>query len=103
MNLSDFLLARIAEDEAWTAGDGGWYLDVCQECAFGQQPQSPYSRARVLAECDAKRRIVAQLWNYAAYPDPESSDPSGTQAVWIIKTLAFPYAGHADYDPAWRP
>lgn len=59
--------------------------------------------ARVLVECEAGRRIVEQLWDYVAAPDPTSSDPSGTQALWIVKQLALPYAGHESYREEWKP
>ena len=40
--LTEFLLARIAEDEAWVLGDGGQNMDDCQECGFAnQQASSP--------------------------------------------------------------
>jgi hypothetical protein len=40
--LTEFLLARIAEDEAWVLGDGAQNMDDCQECGFAnQQASSP--------------------------------------------------------------
>lgn len=118
MDLSQFLLARIADDEAWLGAEA-FYLDSCQECAFGQQPHSPYSRARLAADCEAKRRIAGLHQPHV--PD-WSSDPPGCESCtnwddypfvvqhkgegWpclTFRILAAPYADHPDYDEAWRP
>ena len=67
--LTEFLLARIAEDEA-----------------------------RVLAECEARRRIV----------EIAKSSESGEVGWYLtfdlaLKAITLPYADHPDYDPTWRP
>jgi hypothetical protein len=60
-----------------------------------------WNPARVLAEVDAKRRIL----DWCARIDP----PYGLggilagQARRILRWLALPYAGHADYRPEWAP
>lgn len=46
--------------------------------------------ARVLAECEAKRRIMTM--DFERY---------GEQ-VELLYMLALPYAGHPDYEEAWR-
>lgn len=97
MTLTEFLLARIAEDEAWITGWGGEYLDECQECAFGQQPDSPYSRARVLVECEAKRRLILMLDGMLKH---EIGWDGIEEAVMVH--LALPYADHPDYQQEWR-
>jgi len=116
MELSQFLLARIAEDEAvaraatqsakwwdWPGRDGRREAKV-------RAHEDPYialnvtngdathiarhDPARVLAECDAKRRIVAMM------DDPHRD----TYEVYaVLRALALPYADHDDYDEAWRP
>jgi hypothetical protein len=50
--------------------------------------------ARVLAECEAKRRIVkfAEYWLGAT---------EGMEAEFVLGSLALPYADHPDYDEAW--
>lgn len=93
LNLTDFLLARIAEDEA-VAGDV--HLRWCstnEEANFN--PCDCGWPARVLAECEAKRRIVGEL------RDSETSkhDPLDV-AVYHLATV---YADHADYREEWRP
>ena len=123
MSLPDFLLARVAEDEAAAAtpehttvhGNGGyihdrtwfpWRLDAysCDERGGTLLQIDP---ARVLAECEAKRRIVARHGgeHFCAIDPPEG------EAWWdcfegdcpTMLTLALPYAGHPDYDESWRP
>lgn len=102
MTLTDFLLARIAEDEA-----------VARKTVVLADP------ARVLAECAAKRRIVAtweRRWDEAenAANNPnlsvgERNSMNGmfaSQATGLgeaIRLLALPYADHPDYNPDWRP
>lgn len=138
-DLTEFLLARIAEDETdarerpsqapiHTSGcyyyhhtlDAGWYCDCDDDGALSR---------RLLAECDAKRRIVE------LHEHPEGSCwemhrgvygpgwPSGSYAIegqsWAhpsleppevhpgpcetLQLLALPYADHPDYRPEWRP
>jgi hypothetical protein len=76
--------------------------------------------ARVLAECEAKRRIVEQYADYLssvkAYRSPRWADAMNEQdkqsaaqaearhrvAEDVVRLLALPYANHPDYDEAWR-
>jgi len=121
VTLTEFLLARIAEDEAvakvaavgvidnweswpesraaavWLvtkhgrasgvrkghhnmrAANAG--MDECEHIAR-------FDPARVLAECEAKRRIVGLI----SSPGPQA-----------LRLLALPYADHPDYLPEWKP
>jgi len=107
MALTEFLTARIAEDE--------------------ERARSPYLRTvyvgqtradvRELAECDAKRRIVTE---HATIDAGQWGDACGRCADWItpaagypeantvdapcatLRLLALPYADHPDYDQTWR-
>jgi hypothetical protein len=104
VTLLDFLLARFDEEKAageralvWSIPNGFAWIGATPEAAT----VLAYSGHRLLAECEARRRIVKQLWAYVARPDPASSDPSGMQALWIVKTLAQPYSGHKDFQPEW--
>jgi hypothetical protein len=54
--------------------------------------------ASVLADVDAKRRIVEQCQNTLDY-----EDYGYTLATETLRLLALPDAGHPDYDEAWRP
>lgn len=114
MSLTDFLLARIAEDEAVARTEdndqphrmicGAAMLDVGFACDC-EYPQ------RLLAECAAKRRIVAMAAESADFEDAMPirgyaraiHSPSIDVLVRVQQLLALPYADHPDYDDAWRP
>ena len=108
MNLTEFLLARIAEDDAaarvepdgYSTDGEQWHIAACgyrmlemgEPCCCGV-------RTRVLAECASKRRVVE------LHPDmlgwcqgcAHESHPCRT-----LLALAQPYANHPDFDPASR-
>jgi hypothetical protein len=132
VELVEFLLARVAEDEevarsarpqdgdpeypdydraSWHEARCGYSMgEYMTDCGCGVP-------ARVLAECDAKRRIVA--WHRLIDGLDTEDDPvrgcgnciaSGMEPPYLIagpcmtvRLLALPYAGHEDYDEAWRP
>ena len=113
MNIVDFLLARIAEDEkrarvheAHIHADGSIHGvsnpdEPCPDCFS----------ARGLAECEAKRRIVEThnqggarwtgfpradvLEHYCMHDQQASPCPT-------LCSLVAVYADHPDYDEAWR-
>lgn len=115
MTLAEFLLARIAEDEALAsaASPGPWHTNPEQDQVLavdditvadgfalsGRQMRATsnhiarHDPARVLAECEAKRLLVAEI-----LPTNPDYDPR-----YVQKVLALPYADHPDYDEAWRP
>ncbi|MDQ8040629.1 DUF6221 family protein [Cellulosimicrobium sp. XJ-DQ-B-000] len=127
MTLTDFLLARIAEDEttAQDAEPGPWTLDRehLPQAIIGadgdpviraakgdrdwtfQTSQVAYhvvrhDPERVLAECESKRRIIEHEEARPAKdyrPLPPDADTP------VLRLLALPYAHHPDYDKAWRP
>jgi len=104
MTLTEFLLARIAEDEEWVR-----HPDWCRAVADDQACDCD-GPARVLAECEAKRRIVERHGgtNWGAAPgDPYPMMCDECQdALWpcpTLRLLALPYADHPDYDEEWRP
>jgi len=57
--------------------------------------------ARVLAEVDAKRRILDLHKAMALNPDVHSD--AWTALGDVLHLLALPYADHPDYREAWRP
>ena len=96
MDLSEFLLARIAEDEgaALLIRDGDdWHApDECTVCDATRAARDKYGDpARVLAECEAKRRIVEH-----------EIDSTGLSDGYYARLLATPYADHPDYNPEWK-
>jgi hypothetical protein len=68
-----------------------------------------HDAARVLADVEAKRRIIAL--NDEATTDAQSSDylvagPArllGRAFEPVLRLLALPYAAHPDYRPEWAP
>lgn len=123
--LPEFLLARIAEDEAvaietrdshdpliWTPDDygdsGAWGMGgpVDGPSGYGSIVITP---ARVLAECEAKRRIVeihsadhecsAPGDGYAGVFAADGTMPS---ACVTMRALALPYADHEQFQEEWR-
>jgi hypothetical protein len=130
--LADFLLARIAEDEeaadgSLEYGEGRWkwvdpFTDVKQALvdergrtvlpsALGDVYPSVsvaehiarHDPARVLAEVEAKRQILADLTELQDW-DVKSEDVRGKIAGLLLAAhaLALPYADHPDFNPDWR-
>lgn len=140
MTLAEFLLARIAEDQMaaecasqpslsgiapWTCeptGDPGQSIvwngvgQAVASHAYHWQGQhvATWDPARVLIECEAKRRMVKRAAGLAEHYEP--SDPDQWEPLqyaaqesgenlgrWLLATIALPYAGHPDYREEWRP
>ena len=96
--LVEFLLARLAEDERIPKmlEARGW-LDDDPGGPYEQGADGPYvevSARRVLAEVEAKRRIVER------FVRGDTDDLWGPE---IGALLALPYADHPDYRQEWRP
>jgi hypothetical protein len=114
MELVEFLLARIADDEAHARNAFGEHNDVGPEWTEiwsgavelgGNQTDGPellltndsqvsrhierWDPARVLAECVSKRRLI-QLGEKDSYWDD------------VLRILAIPYTEHEDFNPDWR-
>lgn len=116
-DLVRFLLARIAEDQsAAQQPETAVYTFTGTRVATLAKKRS----ARVLAECEAKRRIVERHtpfhvttkndglnWDYRGCG--ECHTPEGVeegQTWWpcaTLRLLALPYADHPDYRDDWRP
>jgi hypothetical protein len=103
LTLAEFLLARIAEDEAWassTTPPPTWFVR-------GDGLRSPNYPARVLVECEAKRRIVENVTRCIQ----DAEDGPGSECLRYtaqivtptLYALALPYADHPDYREEWRP
>jgi hypothetical protein len=113
MTLTEFLLARIAEDEAtaqmvsrdsigYTIDTDGpietWWLSATRRGV----PIMQMDVTRALAECEAKRRIVASCEEGC---ECHASGTTMGQTDWdvtILRALALPYAGHPGYLQEWR-
>lgn len=133
MELVAFLRARLDEDQqaaqeaAEQVGDGQWEQrnvrivttadrdrdvaeDVIYECIEHIARHDP---ARVLAEVNAKRRIIDlhepdefERDRCKSCRRDESGWEGSVPAEWpcaTLRLLALPYADHADYREEWRP
>lgn len=131
-DLVDFLKARLDEDEQtaqnaaseqtnwtcelddgtdpFTAGTGyvdgiglhGMHSDGYVEASAAVHI-ARHDPARVLAEVDAKRRVLDE---HERVKDAEFPNFDGGYAAAlgdVLRLLALPYASHPDYRPEWRP
>lgn len=141
MTLTEFLLARIAEDErvareAEESGGGEWWspieiwshfrgegnrdlLEAISGANVATARDVPvhtpsvddlpdaehiarFSPLRILAECEAKRAIVARVQSYE-WDDDQRLQGAIDEAEYACRILAAVYADHSDYDQSWRP
>lgn len=115
LTLSEFLLARIAEvevDAEWVHSKVGCNWGLVE--IFGNSECTCGYPARVLAECEAKRRIVAE---HRRVPCGNSRHQNGEHCSvcsyddipreWhpcpTLRYLAAVYADHPDYRDEWKP
>jgi len=104
VTLTEFLLARIAEDQAVAtliqSAPPKWTMTVYPH--DGEKipvAAGPFDPARVLAECAVKRSVLELL--IADSGDSRNAVRRGW-AVEIFHQYAAVYADHPDFDPAWR-
>ena len=98
MTLTDFLRARMAEDAAvaQAAGrDGYGAIDWAGESGPTDVHIARHDPARVLVECEAKRRIVEEYTFDDGTPAREGEN--------ALLYLAAVYPDHPDYREEWRP
>jgi hypothetical protein len=110
MDIAEFLLARIGEDEALAhhsiegirasaeADPSGNYGNPEERHDLWVNPSDGcglwIGEGRVLAECEAKREIVENL---------RLADENGADAAWeAAAAIARVYAHHPDFNPRWR-
>lgn len=92
MKLREFLLARIAEDEAAAST---WYED------WGGNMES--LTERVLAECEAKRRIVELHYSWELHSNRiPLLEAQVVTATTILRVLASVHSDHPDFEPKWK-
>lgn len=92
MNITDFLLARIAEDEA-----------ECQDMLKRMSDAKDWDHAyaeRVLAECAAKRAVVGI---HGIGADPCDAHDASCQSIpcETLEALAAVYRDHPDWRQEW--
>jgi len=118
MTLVEFLLERIGEDEdlarVSTPGqwkrDSGWsivapspedwhgpYVVVETKQRNDAEFVEAHSPARVLAECESKRRIV----NEPGFREITHARSLSIFGARVLGYLALPYSSHPDYNTDW--
>lgn len=87
--------------EQHQVSETAWLTDVIQHV-------ETWNPDRVLAECDAKRKLV-EFWSQA-YTNPKDVAFTGpvwdrvrANAQWTLRKLALPYADRPGYQEEWRP
>lgn len=115
LTLTDFLLARIAEDEqdaqAFAKEIGRWHREKALNGADGSQGSialtavfdSASDPARVLAECEAKRQIVEKWQTFGQMGIGDWRDGYAAALGDSVRILASVCADHPDYRDEWRP
>jgi hypothetical protein len=131
LSLVEFLTARLDEDEAVARAAGGehWYWSRVRKddeepiildspsCLVSYEivnegyadHAARWSPALVLAEVEAKRRIVDECANAAAWaasPDCDAPLSYSTMAgvlLGALRHLASVYSDHPDYREEWTP
>lgn len=107
LTLTEFLLARIAEDEA-SARDLA--ADAMVGAPWKHFPKDAYDQIQSMAltlahrtkvEAQAKRRIMALDY----FGDPGDDYTLGQEVAHgdVLRILALPYADHKDYREEWKP
>lgn len=117
LTLTEFLLARIAEDEAHPDAErlnDSAPAGACWKLIGGRVCIRPeghdVDRARILAECEAKRRII-ELWRNAKREAEMSPAPpfrpifEGRLTIMdaALRALALAYQDHPEYADEWDP
>lgn len=97
VDLADFLLARIAEDKAVAQAAGRHWHGIHIESATSAQNEHVrrHAPARVLADCEARQRIVEQFSLTRTMTGSAFVTP-------LLRLLALPYADHPDHRAEWR-
>lgn len=93
MTLTEFLMARIEEDEA-NANDPYWNM----------ADEGVITTARLLYECEAKRMIIElrNMTRDAVRRFNRPADRAAFQSLdYALRYLALPYADHPDYRREW--
>ncbi len=111
--LVEFLLARVAEDEAVArAASDQWADQEWDEIDEDQYLHiDRHHPTRVLAECQAKRQLIQRHRERdgadgARHPTAPDRCTECGQHAWPCPTLCAlgaVYSQHYDYDESWRP
>lgn len=104
MTITEFLNARLDEDEAAARAARPWWPST-YTLKFAKEDRAVHIARhdpdRVLAEVEAKRRVIEMTPVVRGLQDPTAE----AQHMLVLAHLASVYAGHPAYDPdwAWQP
>lgn len=109
ITLSEFLLARIAEDErrAGLLQSEIVYLEGPEEAE--NAAHTLLDPARILAECEAKRKVIALHNTRFTLAGPDGRKgvrcvacKDLTSPCKTLRTLGEPYSAHEEYREEWQ-
>ena len=110
MTLTEFLTARLDEDEA-RATAAALRRREGPDATSSSELDRAFTPARLQAEVEAKRQLVHLAYEATGLDmdkdldrDVDAREVSGIEIVGerMLRALALPYADHADYREAWR-
>lgn len=114
IELTDFLLARIADDEAVARAvppldeweDPAYYSERLTSVESDNSYEDAvfvnrFNPTRVLAECEAKRRIVQSCTIIGAGIPSPRMDEAAWLEHFVLLPLVQPYANHPDFRKEW--
>ena len=118
-DLVEFIRARLDEDERIARGEitrrEVWQSKLDRMRRVGEmvgvglidydEPGAPGDPARVLADVDAKRRIISRCERLldARAASSELDWAADVLAHDVLRDLAASYVSHPDYSPTWAP
>ncbi|MFC7876191.1 DUF6221 family protein [Isoptericola sp. NPDC057391] len=111
MTLTEFLNARLNEDEARATASGVGRPQGSHDAPAPNEPDQAFTPARLLAEVKAKRLLIRLAYEATGLDMDKDLDraidareASGIEFVGerMLRALALPYADHADYSETWR-
>lgn len=96
MTLTEFLLARLAEDEAAASPYESAVMAENPTAVFGFGQVTTATQRRALAEVEAKRQLIRLL------ALQRETTPTANVEYEALLWLALPYADHPNYREEWR-
>jgi hypothetical protein len=97
-NLTEFLLARIEEDEKAERFVSQRHVGAGR---IAETVEMVEPSARMLAECKVKRRIIEVMLRHEEILDDPHA-PTYYEVPPVLRLLALMYADHPDYRDEWK-
>lgn len=111
MTLTEFLTARLDEDEATATAAELRRREGTGDAAPPSDLDRAFTPARLLAEVETKRLLIHLAYEATGLDmdkdldrDVDAREVSGIEFVGerMLRALALPYADHVDYRAAWQ-